>query len=80
MSREEKKGGGAFSPMSGSAGGGAGSGSGGSTTFGTITLSKEEESEFREIFNLVDRDRGGSISKVRAGVFFCSFVYYFARC
>jgi len=38
----------------------SGSGSGGSTH---VHLTKEEEKEFREIFNLVDRDRGGSISK-----------------
>ena len=29
----------------------------------TVNLSKEEEKEYREIFNLVDRDKGGSISK-----------------
>ena len=28
-----------------------------------VHLTKEEEKEFREIFNLVDRDKGGSISK-----------------
>ncbi|EGZ10266.1 hypothetical protein PHYSODRAFT_521567 [Phytophthora sojae] len=30
-------------------------------------LSSEELAEFREIFNLVDRDRGGSITKVELG-------------
>lgn len=29
----------------------------------TVVLTKEEEAEFREIFNLVDKDHGGTISK-----------------
>lgn len=33
------------------------------STPATIHLTKDEEKEFREIFNLVDRDKGGSISK-----------------
>lgn len=33
------------------------------TNIGGVTLSKEEEQEFREIFNLVDKDKGGSISQ-----------------
>lgn len=28
-----------------------------------VTLSPEEEKEFREVFNLVDRDKGGTISR-----------------
>lgn len=31
------------------------------------TLSPEEIAEFREIFNLVDRDGGGSITKLELG-------------
>lgn len=30
---------------------------------GGVRLTKEEEKEFREVFNLVDRDKGGTISK-----------------
>ena len=33
----------------------------------THLLSSEEVSEFREIFNLVDRDGGGSITKEELG-------------
>ena len=33
----------------------------------TAHLSPEEISEFREIFNLVDKDGGGSISKEELG-------------
>ncbi|OQR88233.1 calmodulin [Thraustotheca clavata] len=33
----------------------------------THELSENEIAEFREIFNLVDRDRGGSITKVELG-------------
>jgi len=32
-----------------------------------VALTKEEEREFKEIFNLVDKDHGGSISKVELG-------------
>jgi hypothetical protein len=31
---------------------------------GRVVLTREEEKEFREIFNLVDRDKGGTISQV----------------
>ena len=38
-------------------------------------LSAEEISEFREIFNLVDKDGGGTITKVELGDTF--FVFFF---
>jgi len=40
------------------------------TRYGNITLTKEEEQEFQEIFNLVDLDGGGSISKAELGQLF----------
>jgi calmodulin len=40
------------------------------TRYGNITLTKAEEQEFREIFNLVDLDGGGSISKTELGQLF----------
>jgi calmodulin len=38
-----------------------------SRRYGNITLTKAQEQEFREIFALVDRDGGGSISKSELG-------------
>jgi len=35
--------------------------------YGNISLTREQEEEFREIFSLVDRDGGGSISKSELG-------------
>jgi hypothetical protein len=50
---------------SASAASASGSGGAGSVGGGVVSskLTPEEEKEFREIFNLVDKDKGGSISK-----------------
>ncbi len=48
---------------SAAAAGSGGGGGGGTVVVGGTKLTAEEEKEFREIFNLVDKDKGGSISK-----------------
>ncbi len=61
MSREEAKGKSVTTPTSTSASTSA------SSARPAVSLTKEEEAEFREIFNLVDHDGGGTISKAELG-------------